>query len=38
LFPRLVRTMTVIMPHVLSQCLPGMPFTVDQQVVEALTP
>jgi hypothetical protein len=38
LFLRLVRTMTVVMLHVLSQCLPEMPFTVDQQVVEVLTP
>jgi hypothetical protein len=35
LFPRLVRPMTVLMPRVLGQEPPEVPFTVDQQVEEA---
>ena len=36
LFPRLVRPVFVIVPRVLGQDPPEVPFAVDQQVVEAL--
>jgi len=38
LFPRLVRPMIVVMPRVLGQDPPEVPFTMDQQVIEALAP
>ena len=38
LFPRLVRPMIIVMPRVLGQDPPEVPFPVDQQVVEALAP
>ena len=38
LFPGLVRAMFVVMPRVLGQDPPEVPFPVDQQVVEALAP
>jgi len=38
LFSRLMRPMTVVMPRVLGQDPPEVPFTVDQQVIEALAP
>ena len=38
LFPRLVRPVLVVMPRVLGQDPAKVPFTVDQQVVEALAP
>ena len=38
LFSRLVGPMLVVVPRVLGEDLPEMPFAVDQQVVEALAP
>jgi hypothetical protein len=38
LLPRLMGPMLVVMPRVLGQDLPEVPFTVDQQVIEALAP
>jgi hypothetical protein len=38
LFARLVRPVIVVMPRVLAQSPPEVPFTVDQQVIEALAP
>jgi hypothetical protein len=38
LFPRLVRPMLVVVPRVLGQDPPEVPFAVDQQVVQALAP
>jgi hypothetical protein len=38
LLPRLMGPMLVVMPRVLGQDLPEVSFTVDQQVVEALSP
>src|ERR1019366_5791487 len=38
LVPRLVRPMTVVMPGVLGQDPAKVPFTLDQQMVEALAP
>jgi hypothetical protein len=38
LFPRLVGPMLVVMPRVLGEDLPQVPFAVDKHVVEALTP
>jgi hypothetical protein len=35
LFPRLVRPVLVVVPRVLGQDPPEVPFAVDQQVVEA---
>ena len=35
LFPRLVQPMLVVVPRVLGQDPPEVPFAVDQQVVEA---
>ena len=38
MFSRLVRPMTVVMLRVLGQSPPEVSFTVDQQMVQALTP
>ena len=38
LFPRLVRPVFVIVPRVRGEDLPEVPFAVDQEVVETLTP
>ena len=38
LFARLVGAMFVVMPRILGQDPPEVPFTVDQQVVQALAP
>ena len=38
LFPRLVEAMMVGVLRILAQSPPEVPFTVDQQVVKALTP
>jgi hypothetical protein len=38
LFPRLMRTMLVVMPRVFGQGPPKVSFAVDQQVVQALSP
>jgi len=36
LFPGLMRAMFVVVPFILGQDLPEVPFTVDQEMVEAL--
>ncbi len=38
LFPRLVGPMLIVVPRVLGEDLPQVPFAVDKQVVEALAP
>ena len=38
LFPRLVRPMPVVVPRVLGQDPPKVPFSVNQQAIEALAP
>jgi len=37
LFPRLVRPVVIVMPRVLGEDLAEVSFTIDQQVVKALT-
>ena len=38
LFPRLVGPMLVVVPFVLGEDMPQVPFAVDKQMVEALAP
>jgi hypothetical protein len=38
LFAELVRPMLVVLPRVLGQDSPEMPFAVDQEMVKALAP
>jgi hypothetical protein len=38
LFPRLVGPMLVVVPRVLGEDLPQVPFAVDKQVIQALAP